>query len=264
MKESIILGVDIGGSGIKGGLIDITTGQMIGERFRLETPQPATPEAMAQTFAAVVAHFEWKGAVGAGFPAIVHNGVAMSASNIHETWIGIQIERLLSEATGCKVHVVNDADAAGIAIMRYGIGKGEKGVVVVLTIGTGIGSAMFVDGQLVPNTEFGHLYMRNKKEVAEKQISGGVRKAQGLSWQSWGKRFNKYLHHLDRLLSPDLVILGGGDSKYFDQYEKYINVDYIVKPATYLNKAGAVSTAFMLGKQNREILPNDSLVEKMA
>ncbi len=244
MQDPIILGVDIGGSGIKGGLVNIQTGEMLGERYRLETPQPSTPEAVAQTFTELARHFNWHGAVGVGFPAIVHKGVAMSASNIDDGWVGVHIETLLTEASGCQVHVLNDADAAGIAIMHFGIGKGVPGVVLVLTIGTGIGSALFVDGRLVPNTEFGHLYLMNKKEVVEKQVSGAVRKTTEMSWATWGKKFNKYLLHLERLLSPDLVILGGGDSKYFDSYSDKFTVSFPVKAAQYLNRAGTVGAAF--------------------
>lgn len=243
MQDPIILGVDIGGTGIKGGLVNIQTGEMLGERHRLETPQPSTPEAVAQTFTELVRHFDWHGAVGVGFPAIVHNGVAMSASNIDDGWLGTHIETLLAAASGCRVHVLNDADAAGIAIMHFGIGKGVPGVVLVLTIGTGIGSALFIDGRLVPNTEFGHLYLMNKKEVVEKQVSGAVRKAAEMSWATWGKKFNKYLLHLERLLSPDLVILGGGDSKYFDSYSDKFTVRFPVKAAQYLNKAGTIGAA---------------------
>lgn len=242
-QDNIILGVDIGGTGIKGGLIDINTGEMITERHRLATPKPATPEAVAATFAELVDHFKWEGIVGVGFPAIVRHGIALSAANIDDSWIGTDIEALLSKASGCIVHVVNDADAAGVAAMFYGAGKGEQGVVLMLTIGTGIGSALFIDGHLVPNSELGHLYMRNEKEVAEKQVSKAARKAEGKSWKEWGKGFNKYLLHIQRLFSPDLVIIGGGGSKQFDEYADQLTVNFRVKPAGYLNKAGAVGAA---------------------
>ena len=164
-NDNIVLGVDIGGTGIKGGLIDISKGEMITERHRLDTPKPATPKAVAKTFKALVDHFNWSGPIGAGFPAIVSHGVALSAANIDQSWIGTNIEELLSEVSGCKVYVLNDADAAGVAAMHYGAGKGENGVVFMLTVGTGIGSALFIDGRLVPNTELGHLYMKNSKVV---------------------------------------------------------------------------------------------------
>ena len=242
-NDNIVLGVDIGGTGIKGGLIDISNGEMITERHRLDTPKPATPKAVAKTFKELVDHFNWSGPIGAGFPAIVSHGVALSAANIDKSWIGTNIEDLLSEVSGCKVYVLNDADAAGVAAMHYGAGKGENGVVFMLTVGTGIGSALFIDGRLVPNTELGHLYMKNSKVVIEKQISKAVRKEKGLSWSEWGKGFNAYLLHLQRLFSPDLVIVGGGGSKHFDDYAEALTVDFRVIPAGYLNKAGAVGAA---------------------
>jgi polyphosphate glucokinase len=244
MSDHIVLGVDIGGSGIKGGLIDVEKGEMISERHRIDTPQPATPAAVAETFRELVAHFGWKGPIGVGFPAIVHHGVALSAANIDAGWVGQSIEKLLSEASGCHVFVLNDADAAGVAAMQYGIGKGEQGVVLMLTIGTGIGSALFIDGQLVPNTEFGHLYLKGHKQVVEKYVSKKAREAAGLEWEDWGERFDEYLHHLDRLLAPDLVILGGGGSKRFDRYSDKFTVNYRVVPAGLLNKAGAIGAAW--------------------
>lgn len=243
-QENIVLGVDIGGTGIKGGLIDLNKGEMVGERHRILTPKPATPQAVAATFKELVDHFNWQSTIGVGFPAIVSRGVARSAANIDQSWIGTDIDALLTETTGCNVHVLNDADAAGVAAMQYGIGKGEKGVVLMLTIGTGIGSALFVDGKLVPNTEFGHLYLRNSAKVVEKYVSKVARKNRELSWIEWGHEFNRYLLHLQRLLSPDLVILGGGGSKSFDEYKGTLTVDFPVKPAAFLNKAGAVGAAY--------------------
>jgi polyphosphate glucokinase len=244
MSDRIVLGVDIGGSGIKGGLIDIDKGEMISERHRIPTPQPATPTAVAQTFKALVEHFNWKGPIGVGFPAIVHHGVAHSAANIDAGWVGTSIAEILSEASGCHVYVLNDADAAGVAAMQYGVGKGEEGVVLMLTIGTGIGSALFVDGQLVPNTEFGHLYLKGDKRVVEKFVSNKARETAGIEWEEWGTRFDRYLHHLDRLLTPDLVILGGGGSKRYDRYSDQLTVDYRVVPAGLLNQAGAIGAAW--------------------
>ncbi|WP_367392236.1 polyphosphate--glucose phosphotransferase [Lewinella sp. LCG006] len=253
MKENIILGVDIGGTGIKGGLINVENGEMITERHRLDTPQPATPEAVAATFKELVAFFNWKGPIGVGFPAIVSHGVALSAANIDPSWIGVNIADLLCKSSGCHVYVLNDADAAGVASMRFGAGKGEEGLVMMLTVGTGIGSALFIDGKLVPNTELGHLYLKNKKEVAEKYISKMARAEKDLSWAQWGKTFNKYLLHLQRLFSPDLIIIGGGGSKSFDEYKDQLTVDFRVKPAGYLNKAGAVGAAYYAWEQEQQL-----------
>lgn len=244
MEDKIILGVDIGGTGIKGGLINLESGKMVSERFRLDTPKPATPKAVAATFNELVQHFKWKGLIGVGFPAIVRRGVALSAANIDKSWIGTNIAKLLCKVSDCQVYVLNDADAAGVASMHYGAGKGEDGVVLMLTIGTGIGSALFIDGQLVPNTELGHLYLADQPKVVEKALSKVARKTQNLSWQEWGKGFNKYLLHLQRLFSPDLIIIGGGGSKNFDEYKDQLTVDFTVKPAGYLNKAGAVGAAY--------------------
>lgn len=244
MPDNIVLGVDIGGTGIKGGLIDLSKGEMIGERHRILTPKPSTPAAVANTFRELVDHFNWKGTIGVGFPAIVSHGIARSAANIDQSWIGTDIDALLTQTMGCNVHVLNDADAAGVASVQYGIGKGIPGVVLMLTIGTGIGSALFVDGKLIPNTEFGHLYLRNQQMVVEKYVSKVARKNRELSWIEWGHDFNRYLLHLQRLLSPDLIILGGGGSKQFEQFKGTISIDCPVKPAAFLNKAGAVGAAY--------------------
>lgn len=251
MKDQIILGVDIGGTGIKGGLVDLATGEMITERHRLETPTPSTPEAVATTFNELVRHFNWKGPIGVGFPAIVRRGVALSAANIDQSWIGTDIADLLCKASDCSVYVLNDADAAGVAAMRFGAGKDEDGVVLMITVGTGIGSALFFEGELVPNTELGHLFLRNQSKVVEKSISKVARKEKEMSWTDWGKIFNDYLLHLQRLFSPDLVIIGGGGSKSFAEYEDQITVDFPVKPAGYLNKAGAVGAAYYAWKQEQ-------------
>ncbi len=244
MGNHIILGVDIGGTGIKGGLIDIEKGEMISERHRIPTPNPATVESVAEAFKDLVNHFSWTGTVGAGFPAIIRNGTAYSASNIDNNWIGTNVQNVLSAASGCDVFVLNDADAAGVASMKYGIGKGEQGVVIMLTIGTGIGSAIFLDGQLVPNTELGCLYLSNQKEISEKQLSNRVRKSKEMSWNDWGRLFNTYLQHIERLYSPNLVILGGGGSKRYHKFEDQIEVGFPVKPAILLNQAGAIGAAY--------------------
>ena len=243
MQKNVILGVDIGATGVKGGLVNIKEGRLTTERHRLLTPKPATPKAIAKVFTELVEHFAWKGPVGCGFPAIVHHGVAVSAANIDKSWYGTNIEKILSAAINAPVHVLNDADAAGMATMRHGIGKGVKGTVLMITIGSGLGTALFLDGKLLPNSEFGHTYLKGHKQVVEKYASNGARKRLELPWDEWGKRFNEYLHHLERLLSPDLVILGGGGSKYFAEYENQFTVDYPVRPAILENRAGTVGAA---------------------
>ncbi len=243
MQERHVLGIDVGASGIKGAVVDIETGELLNERIRLETPEPSTPEAMAETFAELVRAHNWRGLVGCGFPAIVKKGVAHSAANISKEWIGRNIIEVFSLAAGCPVEVLNDADAAGLAEMRFGLGKGQDGLVLMITIGSGLGSALFIDGQLVPNTEFGHIYLEGQKAVAEAYASNNARKRENLSWEEWGQRFNEYLLHLERTLNPDLILLSGGASKRFDRFESFITGETPVKPARLLNAAGTIGAA---------------------
>lgn len=240
-KNKYVLGIDVGGSGIKGAPVDIKKGKLLSERLRIETPQPATPKAVAKTFAELVKMHDWKGPIGCGFPAIVRHGVAHSAANIDKKWIGTDVEKLFSKVSGCPVKVMNDADAAGLAAVRYGAGKKMQGTVLMLTIGTGIGSALFIDGKLVPNTEFGHLFFKGM--IAEHYAANSVRKSLELSWEEWGKRFNEYLLHIDRILSPDLVILSGGASKRFGEYQHVITSEAKIIPSAMLNNAGTVGAA---------------------
>lgn len=237
-----ILGIDVGGSGIKGAIVNVETGELVTERHRIETPQPATPRAIAETIKKIADHFNYNGKIGCGFPAVIKNGVIKTASNIDKSNIDVDADKLFSEITGRETSVVNDADAAGMAEIAFGDGKDVKGVVLVITIGTGIGSALFTDGKLVPNTEFGHIYMENGK-VAEKYTSDAVRKKEDLSWKKWGKRFNKYLTYMDFLLNPKLIILGGGASKKMEKFNEQIKISTPVKPAKLLNEAGIIGAA---------------------
>jgi len=216
MSKKLILGIDVGGTGTKGGLVNMTTGEMESDRFRVPTPSPANPKNVAKVIAKIVEHFDYSGPIGCGFPAIIKENVAKSASNIDKSWIDIDISKVFSKATDCPVYVTNDADAAGLAEMNFGLGKGKNGVVVLITIGTGIGSAMFNNGKLIPNTEFGHFYLKNQSKVAEGFAADSVRKKKDLSWDEFGKRLNEYLEVLERITSPNLIILGGGISKKFD------------------------------------------------
>jgi polyphosphate glucokinase len=236
------LGIDVGGSGIKGAIVDITTGQLITERHRIETPQPATPENIAETIKKIADHFSYQGKIGCGFPAVIKSGVIKTASNIDKSNIDVNANELFSKITGRDVTVVNDADAAGIAEITFGEGKGVDGVVLIITIGTGIGSALFTDGKLVPNTEFGHIYLSNGK-IAEKFTSDAARKRHDLKWRVWGRRFNNYLKYMDFLLNPKLIILGGGASKKMEKFESTITVKTPVKPAKLLNEAGIIGAA---------------------
>ena len=237
-----LLGIDIGGSGIKGALVDPATGTLLTERFRLETPQPSTPEAVAGIVAEIVRHFDYRGTVGCTFPAIVKNGVTLSAANVDKAWIGTDADALFTRVTGCNVHLLNDADAAGRAEVTFGAGKDQPGVVIVLTLGTGIGSAVFLDGKLLPNTEFGHLFLSEGQE-AEAWVSDRVRKTEDLHWKKWGKRLDSYLEHLEFIFSPDLVILGGGVSKKNDKFMEYLALKTPIVPAKLRNEAGIVGAA---------------------
>lgn len=236
-----MLGIDIGGSGIKGAPVDTVTGELIEPRFRLPTPSPAKPQPVAETVGKVADHFDWNGRLGIGFPGVVRRGTTWSAANIHDDWIGLNAAKYIKKITKRKACVINDADAAGLAEMAFGAGKGRKGVVMLVTIGTGLGIALFTDGYLLPNCEMGHLEMDGVD--AEWYASDAARKRERLSWKQWGKRFNLYLVTMERLLSPDLIILGGGTSKKFDLYKSYLTVQAEVVPAQMLNEAGIIGAA---------------------
>jgi polyphosphate glucokinase len=235
------LGIDIGGSGIKGALVDVERGTLIGERIRVATPEPSRPAAVARVVRGLAAEFKARGPIGCTFPAIVKQGVAHSAANVDEAWIGTDAAEVFTRATKRPVIVLNDADAAGLAEVRFGAGRGAGGVVLVLTIGTGIGSALFVDGRLVPNTELGHLELRGVK--AEWRASDRVRQEKDLGWKRWARRLDEYLRHLEFLFSPNLIIVGGGVSKQHDRYLHRLKVKARVVPAALRNEAGIVGAA---------------------
>lgn len=238
-------GIDIGGSGMKAAIVDLERGGLRTKRHRISTPQPATPEAMAEVVAELVEHHEWTGPVGCAFPAVVQHGVVHSAANIDRSWLEVDADRLFSERLERHhedgVVMINDADAAGIAEMRFGVGRGRDGVVILLTFGTGIGSGFFVDGVLVPNTELGHLELDGF--VAEHRAAAKVRQREGLSWVEWAARAERYLRHLERLFSPDLFIVGGGASKRADDWLRHVDVGTEIIPAQLLNNAGIVGAA---------------------
>jgi polyphosphate glucokinase len=235
------LGIDIGGSGVKGALVDTATGELTTKRYRIATPQPATPKAISNTVVKLVKHFAWKGGLGCGFPAAISKGVVRTASNIDDGWLGIEVSDLFSKATGNPTIVLNDADAAGLAEMKFGAGKNRKGIVFIITVGTGIGTAAFSDGCLFPNMELGHLIMNGK--IAEHFVSDAVRKNEELSWKKWSKRFNSYLHEIERLFWPDLIIIGGGASKKQEKFFRYLSTDIQIVPAQLLNEAGIIGAA---------------------
>ena len=235
-------GIDFGGTGIKGAPVNLEKGEFAQERERIKTPSPSTPEAVAKVFAELLAHFPGSvGPVGVTVPGVVRHGVVHSAANIDESWIGTDADRLFTEATGRDVHVVNDADAAGLAEVRYGAAKGRTGLVIMTTLGTGIGSAFLYDGVLVPNSELGHLEIDGHD--AESRAANSAREREDLSWHHWAKRLTKYYQTLEMLFSPDLFVVGGGISKQADEFLPLIEVETEIVPATLLNKAGVVGAA---------------------
>ena len=236
-----VLGIDVGGSGIKGAPVDITTGRLLTERFRIPTPQPATPEAMMAVAAQVVQHFAWSGPIGCGFPAVIKGGQVCTAANIDPSWIGVPIEDELARIIGSPVKVLNDADAAGLAEMRWGAGRNRVGVVLIVTLGTGIGSALFVDGRLVPNTEFGHIEIRGRD--AEHRAADSVRERKQLSWKRWAKRVDEYLDTMERLIWPDLIIIGGGVSAEASNFVPRLTTRAEIAVAQMLNNAGIAGAA---------------------
>lgn len=236
-----VLGIDIGGSGIKGAPVNVQTGEMLAARHRIPTPEPSKPAPVAEVVAAVAQQFDWHGPIGCGFPAAMHNGVALTAANIHKKWIGTNAASLFSGATGCPVYVVNDADAAGMAEIAFGAGHGRNGVILVVTIGTGLGTALFTDGHLFPNAELGHIEMNGQD--AELSASDAARKREKLSWKQWGQRLNAYLLRLEHLFWPDLFILGGGVSKKYERFAPFLSVQAEVLPAQMLNDAGIIGAA---------------------
>lgn len=237
-----ILGIDIGGSGIKGAPVNTSTGELTAERFRVPTPQPSKPESVAEAVKTLADHFQWKGPIGCGFPTVVHDGMSVTKSNMHKSWVGTRVDHLFEEKTGLPVTVINDADAAGLAEMAFGAGKGKKGLVIIVTIGTGLGTGVFYDGTLIPNFELGRIFYKNG-EIIEYFAADSARKKENLSYKTWGKRFNKFLKHTNRIFSPDLFIIGGGASKKLELFESQITVGVPLLVAEKRNDAGIIGAA---------------------
>lgn len=237
-----VLGVDIGGSGIKGAPVNIETGELLTERHRIPTPQPATPKSVVKTVAELIKEFDWHGPVGCGFPSAIVKDVVQTAANIDNDWIGKNAAKEIMELTGCPTHVVNDVDAAGLAAMKFGQGKGHSGTVLICSFGTGIGTALFTDGVLLPNTELGHIIMPNGKE-AEKYCSNLVRKTKELSWKDWTKRLNKFFKYMEDLFWPDLIIVGGGVVKYHEEFFPMLETRAEILPTLHLNHTGIIGSA---------------------
>ena len=240
MKE--ILGIDVGGTGIKAALVDVDTGSLLSDRHRVETPRPATPDAMAGAVRQLVSEFDYAGTIGCCFPTIVVDGRAASVSNLDEAWRDVQIDDTFANATGFPFVVINDADAAAAAEMQLGAGRGLDGLVLTITIGTGIGSGMYYDGQLIPNLELGHMAGKDG-EPFEAYASKRAREAENLSWPEWGTRFDAFLKRCDRVCTPDHFIIGGGTSKKFDRFRDVLTTSTPIHVAKFLNNAGIIGAA---------------------
>ena len=235
-----MLGVDVGGSGVKAAIVDLATGEATG-RIRVETPQPATPDAIAKSVGELIDQFDVPGPIGCTLPAVVLNGVVNTAAHIDQSWIGTNADEVLSDATGRACAVLNDADAAGVAEARYGAARGRNGVVVLVTIGTGVGTALLDDGKLVPNAELGHIVVTD--QVADTWVSDSARTTEDLTWKRWSHRLERYLTHLHALLWPELIVIGGGVVKHSDKFLDRINVGCEVRIAELGNLAGIVGAA---------------------
>jgi polyphosphate glucokinase len=236
-----VFGIDVGGSGIKGAPVDTETGELVAERIRVKTPRPATPEAIVATAVEVVRRSGWDGPVGCGFPAVIKDGVVRTAANIDKAAIGFDLQGRLEQELGNPVRMINDGDAAGLAEMRWGAGRGIEGVVLMLTLGTGIGTSLFVEGRLVPNTELGHIEIEGKD--AEHRASDSARKRDDLSWREYAERLDEYLHRIEDLLWPDLIVIGGGISKKSEKFLPHLTARTKIVPAQMLNEAGIVGAA---------------------
>lgn len=251
--SKLALGIDIGGSGIKGAPVDLKSGKLAADRVRIPTPQPSTPEAVADVVAELVATFDQPAGVPVGvtFPAVIKNGVAMTAANVDKSWIGTDVDALLSDRTGHDVFVVNDADAAGLAEMEFGAGRNSSGVVQVFTLGTGVGSATFVDGTLVPNTELGHLLLHG--DSAEKYMASSVFEREDLGWEVWAGRLQEYFSHVEFLFSPTRIIIGGGVSKKHKKFLPLLDLQAEVLPAELRNHAGIVGAAVLAQREEKAV-----------
>ncbi len=236
-----ILGIDVGGTGIKGAPVDTKAGRLLGERLRIKTPDKAEPHPVGEVVVQIARSFNWKGRIGIGFPSPIKSGVAMMAANISEKWVGVNADDLFTKMTGCDCTMINDADAAGLAEMAFGAGRGQMGTVIMITLGTGIGCAIFHAGRLLPNTELGHIEVNGKE--AEARASDAARQRHDLSWKKYAKRLDRYLHAMDRLFWPDLFIIGGGISQDHDRFLPLLTVEVPVVPAQLLNEAGIIGAA---------------------
>ena len=237
-----LLGIDIGGSGIKGAIVDAATGEIVSERTRIPTPRPAKPKAVAKTVSKIIENLNWNGPIGVSFPTVIKNGKALQHGNLHKSWKGVQIDELFKEKCKQDFYVLNDADAAAMAVMKFGAGKDKIGLVITVTLGTGIGSGVFNNGELLSNFELGRIYGK-EGDIMEAFAADSARKREDLSWKEWGQRLNFFFTHVEQTMHPDLFIVGGGVSKKMDKFQQYITIDTPVIPALLLNNAGIIGAA---------------------
>ena len=243
-----LLGIDIGGSGIKAAIVDTNTGELITERHRIPTPNPRTPDAMAKVVQQMIEHFQWEKGVGCSFPTTIVDGQCIHFGNLSEKWLGVKVEKLFKKQCGVPFYVSNDADLAGVAEMNLGAGKGEKGVTLVITIGTGIGSGLFYKGKLIPNLEIGKM-LHSNGEIIEYFTADSVRKKEDLSLKEWALRFDQLLKYAKIVFSPSLIILGGGNSKKYDTFKEHLTTDVPIKVAEFKNNAGIIGAAMYARKK---------------
>jgi len=247
------LGIDVGGSGVKGAIINLASGRIASDRYRVKTPQPATPRALSKAVQRVIKHFGWRGRVGVGMPGPVKGGVLMLANNLDKSWSGVRAHEVFSRATGLPITVLNDADCAGLAELRFGAGKGKRGTVVVITLGTGIGSSIFLNGRLLPNTELGQFELKGKR--AEEHAAARVRKTQNLSWEKYAKRLQQYFDAVEMLFWPDLIIVGGGISRKARKFIPKLKLHSKIVPAALKNEAGIIGAALSAQRTAKERSP---------
>ena len=245
-----VLGIDIGGSALKGAPVDTTTGRLLAERFRVPTDDLLSPAAMTRALGEIVAQFSWKGPIGIGFPGVVHGSKILTSANLHPGFIGCDAGKLFSKGLGLPVTLLNDADAAGLAEVRFGAGHDVEGTVLMLTFGTGVGSALFVDGLLYPNSELGHIPMKGR--AAEKRVSAAAKESKGLTYKKWAHRVNEYLTIVQTILRPGLIIVGGGISADYKKWFKHLDIDTRIVPAKFFNESGIVGAALYAAQKQKK------------
>ncbi|WP_405604817.1 polyphosphate--glucose phosphotransferase [Polaribacter sp. Asnod1-A03] len=246
-----VLGIDIGGSGIKAAVVDTKTGELLTDRHRIPTPKPATPEAVAKVVKEIVKHFDWKKSVGCSFPTTIVDGKCIHSGNLSEKWLNVKVDKLFKKECKLPFYVSNDADLAGLAEVSLGAGKKEKGVTLVITIGTGIGSGLFFDGKLIPNVEVGKLLHTDGK-IIEFYTADSIRKKEDLTLKQWALRFDELLEYVRIVFSPSLIILGGGISKKYDEFKEHLTTEVNVKVAEFKNNAGIIGAAMYAHKKEKE------------